>query len=80
MRHTISTAVHLFLVREDTVLLTRRCNTRWHDGEYSLVEGHVQGNEFLTVALLREAREEIGIAFNQTDGRFIHLIHCVPGT
>jgi 8-oxo-dGTP pyrophosphatase MutT (NUDIX family) len=47
--------------REDHVLLIRRCNTGWHDGEWSLVAGHVDTGESPLMAALREAEEEVGL-------------------
>lgn len=53
----------------------RRCNTGWRDGDYDLVAGHIDGGEHLTTALLREAREEIGITFEPNRAVFAHLMH-----
>ncbi len=54
-------AVHLFFLREDSILLLRRAGTGYQDGYYSVPAGHLDGDESVTAAAIREAREETGI-------------------
>ncbi|MGD8997230.1 MAG: NUDIX hydrolase, partial [Anaerolineae bacterium] len=44
-RFKLVSAVHLFLVRDGQVLLLRRSNTGYEDGNYSVVAGHLNGDE-----------------------------------
>ncbi len=74
-RFTLPAAVFLVLKRDGKVLLMRRANTGWHDGDYDLVAGHIDGNESLRIALAREAKEEIGVTIDARDAKFSHLIH-----
>jgi len=70
-------AVHIFLLREDHVLLLRRANTGYEDGNYSVVAGHLDGGESVTRAAIREAHEEVGIALRPTDLTVVGVMHRV---
>ncbi len=68
-------AVHLFLMREGEVLLLRRYQTGYEDGNYSVVAGHLDGNETVVTAAVREAREEVGVALAAQDVRVVGVMH-----
>jgi mutator protein MutT len=74
-RFKLTAAVYLVLIRENKILLLRRCNTGYFDGYYSFPAGHVEKEETLTKALIREAREEIGIILDPTDLKLIHVMN-----
>ena len=58
-------AVHLFLTNDcGQILMLRRFNTGFKDGEYGLVAGHVEYGESLKGAMIREASEEAGITLS----------------
>ena len=57
-RYTMPVAVHLFLIKDGRILLLRRFNTGYEDGNFTVVAGHVDGNESYIDAMLREAKEE----------------------
>ncbi|MFD9126548.1 NUDIX domain-containing protein [Kitasatospora sp. NPDC059571] len=68
-----SLGVNLLLYREDgRVLLGLRSGTRWADGYWSVPAGHLQGEETVPEAAVREAREELGIGIDPAD-----LVHAV---
>ncbi len=68
-------AVHLFLIKDNQVLLARRFQTGYQDGNYSVPAGHLDGNETATQAIIREAQEEVGITITTADVRFVHVMH-----
>ena len=45
----------------------RRFNTGWNDGKYALMGGHVEDNENIFDAAVREATEELGIDVKAED-------------
>jgi len=74
-RFLIRSAVYLILLKENKILLSRRFNTGWMDGHYSLVAGHIDGNEPVSTAMAREAKEEAGIDIDKKDLLPATVIH-----
>ena len=74
-RFKLVTAVHLILIEDEKILLQRRYNTGYEDGNYSIVAGHIDGNESVLKAMQREALEEAGIKILQEDLKIVHVIH-----
>jgi 8-oxo-dGTP diphosphatase len=75
MRARFPVTVHLFLFRQDQILLSRRLNTGYRDGEYSVPAGHLDGNETVIAAAMREAEEEIGLQLAPDDILFCGVMH-----
>ena len=74
-RFPLLSAVHLFLIRDGQVLLLRRYNTGYEDGNYSVIAGHLNGDEEVKTATMREAREEAGIEIDPADLRVVGVMH-----
>ncbi len=74
-RHVMVVAVHLFVIDQDKVLLLRRSNTGYEDGNYSVPAGHVEAGEGTLTAMVREAREEIGVDIDPDDLIIVHVMH-----
>jgi 8-oxo-dGTP pyrophosphatase MutT (NUDIX family) len=74
-RYKLLGAVYLVLRRGDEVLLLKRANTGYQDGNYSLIAGHMDGGELATQAIVREAQEEAGIVIHPEDLRLVHTDH-----
>ena len=66
---------HLLLVRDEQILLLRRCNTDYEDGKYSVVAGHMEDGETAREAICREALEEAGIELAPDDLTFAQVVH-----
>lgn len=47
------------------------------DGKYSLPAGHLDGGEPATQALVREAKEELGITLKLENLNFLHVLHRI---
>ena len=67
--------VHLFLIRSNQILLLRRHATGYRDGYYSLPAGHLDGQETVRMAGVREGREEIGVEIDPADMTFACVFH-----
>ena len=61
------------------VLLALRKNTGYNDGKYELPGGHVEENEDLMNAMVREANEELGINLKVEDLKIEHILHNYKG-
>ena len=73
----VPVAVHLFLLNEDRILLLRRHNTGYEDGNYGTIAGHVEGEEQVKTAMIREAKEEAGIEIKPSDLEVVVAMHSM---
>ena len=71
--------VHLFFFRKDQVLLLRRFNTGFRDGEYSVPAGHLEGGETVMEAAAREGAEEASVKIQLNDMTFSTVMHRIEG-
>ena len=79
-RFRARSSVLLFVMRGQgevrEILLQRRQNTGYADGMWECAaSGHVDADEPMTAAVIREAREELGILLQPEDVHFATLIH-----
>ena len=75
MRARFPVTVHLLFFRGNQILLLRRFNTGYRDGEYSVPAGHLDGNETVSDAAVREAQEEIGVQIDAGEILFSSVMH-----
>jgi ADP-ribose pyrophosphatase YjhB (NUDIX family) len=75
MRAKFPVTVHLLFFREDQILLLRRFNTGYEDGNYSVPAGHLDGGETVRMAAAREALEETGVNIDIKDIAFASVMH-----
>ena len=78
-RFTLRAAVYLILIKNGKTLLSRRYNTGWMDGEYSLIAGHLDGKETVFDTMIREAFEEAGVKVMKEDLKPIKVLHRNSG-
>lgn len=74
-RFKLGSFVSLILRRQSHVLLIRRAHTGCEDGMYGCAGGGIDGNEPITQALIREAREELGITIKPEHAKIAHIVH-----
>jgi 8-oxo-dGTP diphosphatase len=79
MRAKFPVTIHLLFFREDQVLLLRRFNTGYADGQYSVPAGHLDGGETVVAAAAREAREETGVRIEAGQIGFSSVLHRNEG-
>lgn len=80
-RYESKVAVFLVLNREKNgkteILLQRRCNTGYMDGKYDMAcSGHLEKGESLSMAMIREAKEEINLDIKEEDLKMIAVVHA----
>ena len=68
-------SVYLFLINDGKILLQRRFQTGFQDGNYGVPAGHLDVNETAREGCAREVKEEIGIAINPADLTVVHVMH-----
>lgn len=75
-RYTACVDLHLIL-RDGygRVLLGRRQNTGWADGQLGLPSGHLEDGESAMAGTAREAGEEVGVLVKTDDLRLVHIMH-----
>lgn len=79
-RHTLVGDVHLLLINSTgEVLFGQRQNTGYEDGAWHLPSGHLEAGESVIAALIREAREEIGVTIAEQEVEFAHVMHNSSG-
>lgn len=75
MPYTIPLDVFLILSRADEVLLALRRNTGFADGLWNVPSGKAEQGESVVAAVLREAREEVGLTLTAADVRLVTTVH-----
>lgn len=74
-RFKLKAGVLLFLIQEENILLLRRYQTGIDDGLFVVPMGGHDGNEPLTMSLVREAQEETNIKIRPDDLEVCHVMH-----
>lgn len=78
MKDRYKSLIAVYIILKDNngkILLMRRQNTGSHDGLWSLPSGHVEENESIQTAIIREAKEEINIRIIKKNLKLKYIIH-----
>ena len=67
MKATFKSAIHMIISKNNKILLQKRKGTKLWPGYYALPAGHIDDGENQYDALVREAKEELGIIINPKD-------------
>ena len=73
--YTVVPSVYLFFRDGEKILLSKRKNTGYRDGEYSLPAGHIEEGEYALEATVREAKEETGVDIDPADLVMAHVMY-----
>ena len=74
-RFKLIPAVYLILIKDNKILLLKRKNTGFEDGNYGLVSGHLDGDEPVYQAMIRETKEEAGIILKKENLEVVQILH-----
>ena len=77
-RYKLIVEAYLLLRKGDEILLLRRFNTGYEDGNYSLIAGHLEETESVRSAVIRESQEEVGITLKEGNLDLAHVMHRKP--
>lgn len=61
MKATFKSAVHMIITKDNKILIQKRKGSKLWPGYYALPAGHIDEGETQYDALVREAKEELGI-------------------
>lgn len=74
-RYKVIPEVFVIFIKDGEILLSRRFQTGFEDGNYGLPAGHGEEGETMREGAAREALEEIGISIEPEDLEFVLTQH-----
>ncbi|MEM8584048.1 MAG: NUDIX domain-containing protein [Bacteroidota bacterium] len=77
-KYQVKLKARLVLIQEGEILLLKQ--TKPNGGNYTLPGGTIEEEEFARDALIREAREEVGIHLHKEDLKLAFVAHKKSGT
>ncbi|WP_433006245.1 NUDIX hydrolase [Kribbella sp. CA-294648] len=78
-RFQVIPAAYVALRRGDQVLLLLRAGTGYMDGFWAVPAGHVEKDESVLAAAIREVREEVGVEIDPADLTPVTAMHRTGG-
>lgn len=73
IRNKAVPAVYVLLEKDGRILLGKRYNTGYEDGNYQVPAGHVEEGELPTEAIIRETKEEVNVNLVLSDLELVHV-------
>lgn len=73
-RFMVRAAVYVVIEKDGAVLMLRRHQTGYRDGEYTLPAGHVEPNESFLQTCIREVKEEVCLDVWPEDLELVHVM------
>jgi 8-oxo-dGTP diphosphatase len=77
-KQVVTLKARLILYFKGQILLLKQ--TKPNGGNYTLVGGNVESEEFARQSLIREAYEEAGLLLKEEDLQLVHVLHKVAGS
>lgn len=74
-RFTLRCAVHLFLIIDGKILVEKRKNREYCNGQYDVIVSHILGGENAVDAIIRTAKAEANIIIQKEDLEIIQVMH-----
>ena len=78
-RVKFNASVSFILQQDNKFLLFYRTDGYFKDGWWVLPAGHIESDETATQAVVREAKEELGIDVDIKNIEFAHIVHNLVG-
>ncbi len=73
--HKVPISVNLLLIKNNALLLGLRNKVKQDQGLWGFVAGHLEEGESIISAMIREAKEELGIKIKNSDLKLVSVIH-----
>lgn len=73
--YTVVPSSYLIFRDGEKILLSRRKNTGYYDGHFSLPAGHIEEGEYALEAAIREAKEETSVGIEPEDLALVNTMY-----
>lgn len=74
-RFNVRCAVHLFLIQDGKILVEKRKNRQYCDGQYDVIASHILGNKDVFESIIYTAKHEVNINIKKEDLIPIQVMH-----